>query len=175
MSLPQALHGYNTLDLDNYMRFFFFMLLIWSSSCSSQSLPTQVVKYTGNFPEDSKKLKRNYFIDVPKGGKLLKGDALITGDYHTEYRLTYPDSSIIYITNNEWRGSSLNFVNLSEVGITGYTKEHLLDTLDNSGKQRDGKYWREHVVGQVVVGYINVPPDKKSEYDKALATLRRKK
>ena len=151
-----------------------FISITLAVSCSSQNLGVKTIEYKGIFPEESKNPNRSYLLDVPKGGKLLKGDARITGDYHTEYRITYPDSSVLYITNNEWGGSRLNSNNLYAIGITGYSKKHLLDTLNNEGKQPDQKYWRECIMGDIVIGYVNVPFSKKGEYDKVLSTLRRK-
>ena len=149
------------------------ILALLHSSCVSQSV-TKTLKYSGLFATDEEEVKKSFFMDVPKGGKLDNREVL-TGDYHSEYRMVYEDSSILYITNDEWRGSALNFQNLADVGINGYNKEHLLDTLNNQGKQKDGNYWREVVLGEIVVGYVNVPPDKQELFNKALSSIRRKK
>lgn len=111
---------------------------------------------------------------MPKGGSLDNRE-ILTGDYHTEYCVLYPDSSIIYITNDESRGSALNFKNRVSSGLDLYRKEHLMDTLSNTLLQNDGRYWSETVLGEIVVGYLNVPPNKKELYDKSLKTIRQKK
>ncbi|MFN9500756.1 MAG: hypothetical protein ACK57K_05505 [Chryseotalea sp.] len=157
------------------MKALLLMLLICYTSCLSENYQTRLIRYRGIFPEDNNELTRTFFMDVPKKGKLLKGDELITGDYHTEYRISYPDSSIIYITNDEWSGSILNVNNLGKIGINAYHKKHLLDTLDHRGKQSNGKFWRDYVIGKLVVGYINVPINRLSEFDKSLESIRARK
>jgi hypothetical protein len=60
-------------------------------------------------------------------------------------------------------------------GINAYHKKHLLDTLDHRGKQNNGKFWRDYVVGKLVVGYINVPVNRLSEFDQSIESIRVKK
>lgn len=86
--------------------------------------------------------------------------------------MVYPDSSIIYITNDDKSGGAVNTIKAEKYGDGIYLKILSADTL---GYWWNEKYWREQKKGQVVIGYINVPPDKREEYDQALATIRRKK
>ena len=160
------------------MRFSTFIYcLLLGSACSYQQLPmkSKTIKYIGIFPEENNyHHKKIFYLDIPKGG-YLDNRKTLTGDYHSEYRFVYSDSSIIYITNDESRGSTLNFKNRVDSGIDFYQKKHLLDTLSHTSLQKDGRSWKETVVGEIVVGYINVSSDKKELYDKALATIREKK
>ena len=156
------------------MKIHYLVLAIcFISACNSQS---RLIKYRGHFAEEGsvKLSKKVYYLEIPKGGKVDKRPTL-TGDYHNELRISFPDSSIIYITNNVWLGSSLNYANRMSDGDSGYTKEHLNDSIWSDGTQIDGKYWCEHVLGNIVVGYINVRAEKKERYDNYLKTIRTKR
>ncbi|WP_167342233.1 hypothetical protein [Nonlabens sp. SY33080] len=50
----------------------------------------------------------------------------------------------------------------------------LVDTIKNSGKDRNNLYWLEYVLGDVVIGYVNVPEEQKEQFEKAIASLDRK-
>jgi len=134
----------------------------------------KLIKFNGTIEQGSKSAPLKLAIEVPKGGELRKGTYDFTGDYHVEYRIVYPDSSILYIGNSNLTGSRLNMVNRVSSGINALYKEHPLDSLYFDGKQSNDRVWKENILGDFIVGYVNVPPDKKSEYDKALATIRKK-
>lgn len=53
--------------------------------------------------------------------------------------------------------------------------EPLPDTLELSGTDEKMLYWKDVVVGNISVGYVGVPSDRKELFDKALKTLRRSK
>ena len=139
-------------------------------SCNS----TRTVTYKAISVYDSVAHYKKFYIDVPKNGKLKK-EKDYTGDFHTEYRIIYPDSSVVYITNDTWNGSRLNYENLMQIGVDSYSKEHLYDTLKYEGVQNDGLYWKDYVLGEIVVGYVNCPKRKKNEYDNVINTLRSEK
>lgn len=67
-------------------------------------------------------------------------------------------------------GSSLNGDNKLEQGIT-IRRKALKDSFYLNGKQKDGKYWREDILNDIVIGYVNVPADEKAKFDKAISTL----
>jgi hypothetical protein len=111
-----------------------------------------------------------YFMEVPSGYKLSKA----TDDHgYIEHRFIYPDSSIIYITNDDKSGGAINTIKAKEYGEGIYLKILSNDTLDINGVE-DERYWREQKANKIVFGYINVLPDKKEQYDKVLATIRKK-
>ncbi|MEJ0055868.1 MAG: hypothetical protein WDN75_09590 [Bacteroidota bacterium] len=130
----------------------------------------QVIKYRTYERQNDRERKILYCLSVPKGGKLLT----VTGSHEKEIEVSYPDSSFIYITNEANGGSHLNYKNVSSLGKDVYTNKLLKDTLLLQGSQSDGRFWKESKIGQIVVGYVNASPDKKEEYDKALASLIRK-
>src|SRR5260221_7582170 len=135
----------------------------------------KLIKFNETIEQGSKSIPLNLTIEVPKGGKLRKGTYDFTGDYHVEYRITYPDSSILYIGNSNETGSRLNIVNRVSVGINALYKDHPLDSLYFDGMLNNGMCWKENILGDFILGYVNVPYDKKKEFDKALLTVRRKK
>lgn len=115
---------------------------------------------------------QDYLLDIPKGGILTKVN---TGDYFREYRIKYPDSSIIYIMNDSRGGSRLNLINRFEKNIKAIIRRAESDTLDFGGIQKDGKHWKEKFVGEIVVGYVNAMPDSIEKFEKALSSLRKVK
>ncbi|HEY8937226.1 MAG TPA: hypothetical protein VIM65_18495 [Cyclobacteriaceae bacterium] len=130
---------------------------------------TQSIKYRTYETQNGREKKILYRLDVPKGGKLLT----ITGSHERELEVSYADSSFIYITNDANGGSHLNYKNISAIGKDVYTNKLLKDTLLLQGSQSNGRLWKESKMNHIVVGYVNVLPDKKVEYDKALASLKK--
>lgn len=150
------------------------MILILFSCSNKIHQGFKFIKFNEAIEQGSKSVPLNLTIEVPKGGKLIKGTYDFTGDYHVEYRITYPDSSILYIGNNNETGSRLNVVNRVAIGINALYKDHPLDSLYFEGKQTNDRVWKENILGDFIVGYVNVPFDKKQEFDKALLTVKRK-
>lgn len=156
------------------MRILCYLLILSLSACSNKiNGEFTLIKYNGTIEQGSKPVPLKLAIEVPKGGKLRKGTYDFTGDYHLEYRIVYPDSSILYIGNSNETGSRLNMVNRVSKGINALYKDHPLDSLYFEGKQSDGMYWKENVLGNFILGYVNVPSEKRKEFDKALNSVRR--
>lgn len=112
--------------------------------------------------------KVRYLLYVPEGYELSKAK----DPHYQEHRAKYPDNSIIYITNDEKSGGSINTAKVDEFGDAIFLRILDNDTLDIEGF-KNGTHWRERKMNQIVVGYINVLPNKKKAYDKAISTLRR--
>jgi len=148
----------------------YFLLILMTSTIlychptKNRSTEWNTLKYKADFVDGSNMIKKEYCIRVPKGGKVLKETSLFTGDFHTEWRILYPDSSIFYINNNEWSGSVLNYPNRLKIGISGYTKKHLSDTLIHSGSV-NGLSWKECVIGDIVLGYVEASSSRKEQFD----------
>lgn len=142
-------------------------------SCTTSKKVVKV-KYQSDFLTDnlnSSFKKKTFWIKIPKDYEV------INEDYNPEYKeviYKYLDSSIIYITDNNLSGSSLNAFNKKAIGVDIVSKK-LNDSINYFGKQRDGKYWKEAFYGEIVVGYLNVSANMKQEFDKAITSLIRKK
>ncbi len=113
-----------------------------------------------------------FAVLLPKAGKKKKYYPHF-GEIYTEYRIYYGDSSVFYISNDIWKGSRLNSENLYKAGIRGHTKKRLFDTVSYYGLQGNGRYWEEAMLGEVVLGYSNVPISRKEEFDKAVSSVRK--
>ena len=130
------------------------------------------IRFNEKVASGSTSKTQDYIFEVPKGGKLSKGSYDFTGDYHTEYRIMYPDSSILYIGNDNWSGSKLNVINRVEAGIRGINKRNENDSLYFEGVQKNGRYWKENFLGDIIVGYVNVKQEDKEKYDKSVQSIR---
>ncbi|MCB9351686.1 MAG: hypothetical protein H6573_29945 [Lewinellaceae bacterium] len=91
------------------------------------------------------------------------------GNIYIEYRVSYPDNSVFYLSNDIWNGSRLNVENLIAIGINGHTKETPMDTVLYSGGE--GKFWKEQFIGDIVIGYVNASPSMKDEFENAITSL----
>lgn len=139
---------------------FILIVVFIQSSCSAQK-PLKFVTH-----------KSDYFLDLPSGYELRK---LKDDDGYQEYQAMYPDGSIVYITDDNKSGGSMNKAKEEKYGTNVYLQILSSDTLTLKGEHLDGKVWREDKLDKVVIGYIDVPISQKDRYDKILATLRRKK
>ncbi len=110
-------------------------------------------------------------MSIPKGFTVDKED------YNPEFKeivYTYEDSAKIYISDNALSGSSLNGDNKLRQGITSIKRENLNDSIYMEGLQDNGKYWKENILNDIVVGYVNVPESRKNEFDVAISSIVRK-
>lgn len=110
--------------------------------------------------------------------KLLKGFKLkeVEKEGFCEYRFKYKQSTYFYITTDIYSGSYLNSKNRYNIGINTYAKSrslHPVDTILNSGIQEDGRLWKEHILGDLVVGYINCSAEIKPLFEESINSLRR--
>ena len=156
------------------MKKFSLIILLLTASCTPNY---HRIAYTQSLGVRSKKEYFKYVAIVPKGYKLtiLRAGA----EAGTENQYLYHDSSIFYISDF---GSSLNEENIRICGHAiekgTYIWHHRYstkDTLTLNGKDQNGLFWKEIVIGQLNVGYINVNAKKKPSFDKALNSLKRRR
>ena len=115
-------------------------------------------------------VKQRYVAHVPRAYRLTR----VLGSHETELRLTYPDSSVLYLTDDVKSGSALNYPNFAASGRT-YPQLLLQDTLTAHGTQANGRKWKQVKALGVVIGYVNVPPAREPDFEQALASLQRRK
>lgn len=132
----------------------------------------EVIRYKERSPYVPEYKLQEYLLDVPKGGKLTKANA---GDYCREYRVSYSDSSVLYIINDRDAGSRLNYENRFKKNIKSIIRDPQSDSLVIAGVQEDGRYWKEKYVGEMVVGYVNAKAGQLPAYENSLLTLRKAK
>lgn len=150
------------------------IIIFFINSCASNKSSLEgftIVRFKEKIPVGDKLNEQHYLMDVPKGGLLKKFQS---GHIATEYQITYPDSSIIYITNEEWSGSRINWLNRDRAKLLNAPKS-LGDTLQLYGIQDIGLNWRDNFMGEIVVGYANVPASRLHLFEQALMTLRKYK
>lgn len=144
-------------------------------SCSSVSINNRGSKeinldYTNCLVES--KTYTNLRILIPDH---FKSSSLNSHGY-CENRFLYSDSSILYLSTNIYSGSDINWTNLESIGIDTYAKGRSLepiDTIINQGVSRNGKFWKEYILGDYVVGYSNASFVKKKEFDDSILTIRK--
>ncbi len=110
--------------------------------------------------------KKRFKMSIPVGYEKV----LIEGSHENEVQFVYPDSSIIYFSNDLISGSFSNWKNLESISTK--TSDYLYqDTIRNEGFSDKG-YWRELKLKDVIIGYLNAPLDKKEAYNGALESIR---
>jgi hypothetical protein len=102
-------------------------------------------------------------VTLPKGYKR----SLYSSEGKCEYRFSYKNGSIAYIANDIWSGSILNYENRKSINHSSYSKEKYLDTIRLEGVQSNGLFWREDVVGDYMVGYLDASAEYKDLFEKA--------
>ena len=73
-----------------------------------------------------------------------------------EYRFYFSDETIVYVSSNIFNGSSLNYDNRLADGVISYSSNRSLDdTIQVSGIQTDGRFWKEYINGTYTIGVLN--------------------
>ena len=127
------------------------------------------VRLTYSTQAHGRAAKQRYAVHVPRGYRLTR----VLGSHETELRLTYPDSAVLYLTDDVTAGSALNAAHFAASGRT-YPQLLLQDTLTVRGTQANHRKWKQVKALGVVIGYVNVPAAREQEFEQALATLQRR-
>ena len=115
-----------------------------------------------------------YLIDIPQKG-LKNIERVDTKLGNQNVYVTYEDSSIIYISCNVILGDEINAAKRFSSGIVYQERSPFQDTLINEGLYSGNYYWKECILGNVVIGYTDVEQKLKSKYDSTLNSFRLKK
>lgn len=134
----------------------FVFIVLFFLSCNSNRIPTRNILFKDSFDYYNKRIAQKYNIEFPKKGFLKKGRYDFTGEGKLEYRILYSDSSIFFINNNFENISRLNVSNMFNSGFESLKRSQVFDTLLYSGVQSNGRFWKEHHIGDIVIGYSNV-------------------
>ncbi|AEW86988.1 hypothetical protein B0A78_13535 [Flavobacterium columnare NBRC 100251 = ATCC 23463] len=136
-------------------------------SCSTKK-GYQAIKYTGF----SNTLKKNYTykVSIKEGFEVKK---IQGGNEWKQKEFVYSDNSILYISN-EKGNTSRNYENIKNDEKL-YDKAMLAfltnDTITLEGIDKNNLYWKNKYNGIINIGYLNVPIEKKKEFDKAIISL----
>lgn len=159
----------------------YIILLSFIMSCASSQEMT-AIQYKRNKIEGSVK-KGIYSMTVPKGYKLV---TLVGGHNELEKQYIYSDSSKVYIS--DFGSSILNYDNIVSLGDSiankrfeglelkakiakELGKEYVPDTIVLQGKMANGLYWKDIRNGYLSIGYVNVPENRRSEFEKILKSF----
>jgi hypothetical protein len=152
-----------------YLKIFYIFSLC--SCCSSQELIK--VQFNQMALSSSQEVIERYTMKLTKSFELRK--YLAGGEVGESNEFWYKDSSVIYITDFP---NSLNYDNIQSSGY-GYErfefkmgdKAKFGDTLVLSGITKNNLYWKEILVKNISIGYMNVTQNKKEIFDNVLKTF----
>ena len=124
---------------------------------------------TNYYPQEKKQYKYVFF--PPSGYKKVK-KKIMNDTYIIMY--VYADSTIFYISKDNFNPYHINKENRikkfkKDVDITSV----FIDTIDISGKDSLGNYWRDRKEYSIYWGYKNVPAEKKEIFDRAMDSVQK--
>lgn len=110
----------------------------------------------------------DHFLMIPSNFE----EKYIIGDHEKEKDYVFPDSSIIFITDDITGNSFANTKNLK--GLDFLTLSNYWDSKEANleGVQEDGRVWRQKKINGVTVGYLNVHVLQKEKFDSILNSLK---
>jgi hypothetical protein len=131
-----------------------------------------------------------YYIsmEIIKGGHIEMYNTI----EEVEKCYCYPDSSFFYISNYYYNENTNNIESLGDSifeyrfqnrelcksinDALGMEYYHILpDTFELSGMNADSLCWRDVLIDNISIGYVNVRPELKAKYDQCLNTYSVKK
>lgn len=136
----------------------FFVILLFTSCGNIKTTTFSTMTYK------SKGIEEKFIIDIPN-------------DYIKSYSLeresiikkwVYKNDVYMYISSDITFKDSPNVENW----IKCSNVEKGIKCIE--GKQDNGKYWKEIEKENLIIGYINVPENRKEEFDKAILSLKRR-
>jgi len=153
--------------------FLFFLFCINVFGCTHEYRRVSFKSYVHYSKDKDQKVK--YTAQLPIGFKPFV--VMASGEYGTDNEYRYPDSSIIYISDNHL--IDVNHDNIDKAGLwskrftySKITAQSLRDTFKLEGKDSKGLYWKEVFIGKICIGYHKVKNEKKDAFDKAIASFK---
>lgn len=120
-------------------------------------------------------------INIPQGYE----EWTIISEHEREQQYSYSDSSFFYISNRKCNANADNVERLGDSVFNFRFQDKevcielnkllgkevypiLPDTFELSGKNSDSLYWRDIIIGDISLGYVNVRSCDKKRYDRCL-------
>ena len=158
-----------------------YFLVVVNIGCSLQK-ETEIISFRPS------QYSPKFYMDLPKGFTFNGLSISLENENH----YIYNDSSFFYITKFK---TTPNYYNIKKMGdsifnfrfqneelaseINRLTNQTIInplpDTIELSGQQNNGLYWKDLKVGEISVGYVNVKPEEVFLFEKAISTLRKRK
>lgn len=142
------------------MKFYIIAILLIIVSC--KAIQESNITYSTNVVKAKAMIPKGFNKEIIEAGQ------------DTEYRFLYSDSSLIYITDE--KGTPIiNYKNIDSDSIA-IQKSFLAlmenDTLTLQGQDKSGKYWKNKKLKEISIGYLNVPENRKEDFDKAISSIK---
>lgn len=160
-------------DMKNFV---VILLFIFAAGCApSKKVVNVTLDFSKWLPEEYGYNYKYIKINALKGYKLKKIEYQYDGWY--EYQFIYKDGSVFAVSTNIINGTRLNMRNLLNIGINTLAVSRSLepiDTIRHEGQQKGSvNYWLEYILGDVAVGYVDVPIEKKVYFDQMIRSIQR--
>lgn len=145
-----------------------FLILILLSSFVMSCIHEKKLLFRHYEMQGLKSVAVEYSFSMPKGYsvKALQADA----EAGSEQVYSYPDSSLIYITDFE---NTVNIGNIRDQ-VKAYSDRFFSDSISLEGTDQRGKFWREIKYHGVFYGYSRASSVRKMQYDFLLESVRRR-
>lgn len=169
--------------MKRYKELFIAALLLGLFSCKTD-------RYLFNFNISEPSTNSRYYISIEaiKGGHVEMYNTI----EEVEKCYCYPDSSFFFISNYYYNENTDNIKQLGDSifdyrfqnrelcksinDALGMEYYHILpDTFELSGMNADSLCWRDILIDNISIGYVNVRPELKAKYDQCLDTYSVKK
>lgn len=148
----------------------YILLVFIIFSCATRK-DFQNVKYVGY--SNSAKKDYTYKASIKKGFQVKEING---GNEWKQKEFIYSDNSIFYVSN-EKENTSRNDENIKNDKIASDKSMKAFfskDTITLEGIDKNGLYWKNKLDGEVNIGYLNIPKEKKEEFDKILLSIKKK-
>lgn len=141
-------------------------LLLISCSLSSKIENQNLIQFS------KKEIGReiNYYMTAPILAGKIPTLIRIFGGHGKGFEYSYIDGEKLYFSNDNCSGKP-NDSNYESINWPGYSRFCEIDTT-LTGKQGDGRYWREIKKGRDYIGYLNVSKSDTASFNKALKSFK---
>lgn len=140
------------------MKYFTIIVFCLIISCSTLS---ESVTYKNSKTKVKLRLEKGFDKQIIEQGQDLL------------YKFTYPDESVLYITD-ESGTPSINYKNIDN-SPSGIQKSFISNiegsTLTLQGVDENGKYWKNKKLKNISIGYLNTSEKHRKQFDDILLSV----